>query len=92
MNEESASKIVRDVNEFGPIRVVINKNGNAVSAGRAKALAGIKAEITFVRNDGWTLGATRAMSKVAHDMWPEAWVGFIVNGEGGMRPMSEYES
>lgn len=49
------------------MRIVINKEGEAVTMKRAREM-GILPLIVFIRNDGWMLGAPLEFEKVAYEM------------------------
>ena len=61
----------------GPDRVVTHTEGgevkNATSRERASQME-IYPDVVFVREDGWTLGATYEMSIAARRMWQGRWV------------------
>lgn len=61
----------------GPDRVVVDFEGYAVPPKRAREEYGIAVETVFVRDDGWMLGATKAMSHVAYAQWSKYWIGVI---------------
>jgi hypothetical protein len=62
-----------------PTRVLINTEGEAIPAARAEA-QGITWDIIFIRNDGWSLGASEALAQVAHSLWADEWVAIIKDG------------
>lgn len=67
---------------LGATRCMINENGEATTPLRAK-LQGLSADYIFVRDDGWTLATPAALVKVAYNLWPDEWVGFLKRGSDG---------
>jgi hypothetical protein len=59
-----------------PTRVVINTEGEAVPPERAEE-TGIIWDVIYIRNDGWSLGASKELSTVAYNLWPKEWVAVI---------------
>lgn len=59
-----------------PTRVLINVEGEAVTPERA-ILQGVSWDVIFIRNDGWSLGASNEFAQAANDLWPEEWVALI---------------
>jgi len=66
---EVKNKIIR----CGPDRVVVDKEGTAMSWKRA-AERGIFVDAIFIRDDGWSLGAPTELAEVAYSLWPREWV------------------
>jgi hypothetical protein len=64
------------IKKFGPSRVLINKDGEALPPSRAKE-RGHTYSVVFVRDDGWSLGAPKNLEAVAQSMYPEEWIGVI---------------
>lgn len=71
-------------------RVMITLDGDAVSLDRALAMK-ILPVIAFLRNDGWSLGATLETEGVAYKAWADKWTHFFVGGDSHWRPISEYQ-
>lgn len=72
---------------WGPDRVVINTDGEAVSSRRARE-RGIVPEVIFARNgDGWMLGAPAHLVDVAERMYPDEWVA-VFERASGWEPVS----
>lgn len=70
---EESAKIHRE----GPSRVLIDAEGLAVSSERARRDYGVKPDVIFIRNDGWSLGAPASLEVAASQLWPDAWVGIM---------------
>ena len=61
----------------GPDRVVTHTEGHGVKDTASQRRAGqmeIYPDVIFVREDGWTLGATYEMSIAARRLWQGRWV------------------
>lgn len=82
---------VKRVMVHGPDRVVINAEQEAIGWDRARAQYGIKPDVIFIRNDGWTLGAPKQFEAQAFGAWADSWIGFIQRPETVAKPMSEYK-
>lgn len=56
-------------------RVVINEEGEAVSPNRVCSCCSEKLNVkwVFVRDDGWSLGASDKLKPVAEAMWKDEW-------------------
>lgn len=78
-----------EIGKWGPRRVVLNTEGEAVSQEKAYRLQNEFPDVIFIRNDGWTLGAVKALVSTAEAMWPDDWIGVIVRP--GTRPISYRE-
>jgi hypothetical protein len=61
----------------GPNRVVVDKDGTACTPMRAVLDHRVEFDKIFVRDDGWTLGCPHRLSEVAHDLWPDQWIGEV---------------
>lgn len=68
-------------------RVVINYEGEAWPATRAKQALGISPEVGFMRNDGWALGAPKELEDVAYRLWADEWTHKISKGETEWTPI-----
>ena len=75
MTNEELQRKTRRILVHGPNRVLIN-DAEALSPKRAREL-GHTADIIFIRDDGWSLGASCNLENAAYDHWPETWVGFV---------------
>jgi hypothetical protein len=73
-------EIKKRLKEWGPDRVVINAEGEAVPPLRARRDHNIYPDIIFARNDGWMLAAPIHLQEVAERMWPDEWVAVVVRG------------
>lgn len=67
----------------GPLveRVLVDPGGTAVSPERAEAEHGItqdKVAVIFIRDDGWSLGATHELADDAYRLWKDEWKWFAV--------------
>ena len=70
-------------------RVVVNREGEAWSFSRAFE-RGIKPDVIFIRNDGWTLGAPSSLEDVAFDLWKKDWTHFARAGKWEVTPIENY--
>jgi hypothetical protein len=60
-------------------RVLLSEDGLAVSPNRAPE--GTILDVVFVRLDGWSIGATKALAASAHELWPHSWVSYWRDGQ-----------
>lgn len=58
----------------GPERVVVGPGGTAVSSQRAAKGFNVKWDVVFIRDDGWTLGASHELAGVAQKMYSGKWL------------------
>ena len=73
-----------------PARVIINEHGEATTPARA-AQQGIFADVVFLRDDGWSLGAPAEHETLAYETWRESWTHFCrVGVTHKWQPISEY--
>lgn len=85
--EELAKRILKD----GPRRVVVNVKGLATSPRKAWEVYGVKPDIVFIRNDGWSLAAPNYLAPTAFNLWPDEWLGFVHYSESNEpKPIWEY--
>ena len=67
-----------------PTRVLM-RDGLALPPRRAFAEFGVKSDVVFVRDDGWSLGAPCELTEAARllwaDRWVESWTKDLVTGE-----------
>ena len=73
-----------------PVRVVVRKDGLAVPPSTAEKQYRTKADVVFIRDDGWSLGAPKKFEEVAYSLWTDKWVAFAYHGEQ-VRPMGYYQ-
>lgn len=84
-------ELIDNIITNGPTRVVINGDGHADAS-----TVGQACDIVFVRNDGWSLGASVALADTAFDLWVGEYVGFIARVDiecsytRRLRPMRAY--
>lgn len=71
MEESKLREMVEIVLTKGPHRVMVDAY-EATPVARAKE-RGIAWDVIFIRNDGWSLGATRALEVAAHATWSTDW-------------------
>lgn len=81
---------VKRIMLHGPDRVIINQEGEAVDSRRAREEHGLRPAIVFIRNDGWSLGASSDLEQVAFQQWPREWIGFMRRPAETAKPMTEY--
>lgn len=67
---------IQRVKKQGPARVIIDEEMQAHSAIRALR-SGVVYEWVFVRDDGWTLGASDKFADGAAYLWRESWIGVL---------------
>lgn len=80
---ESNETLIRRIVENGPDRVVVDAQGTAVPPRSACADYGEKVAVIYVRDDGWSLGASWQLAGTAVDMWRDAWLAAIrITAEG----------
>lgn len=68
------NQLLLGICNHGPTRVVIDKEGEAISPKRARERH-IDCDVIFLRADGWSLGAPKQFLTVAEEMWKDEWVG-----------------
>lgn len=90
LTDAQLAEIRNRTHDWGPERIVINSDGEALSPERALTHHGQRWEIVFIRREGWTLGASLAFERVAHRTWPESWIGWFRRDDVRVHPMSEY--
>jgi len=83
------NKLVEEIMTFGPRRVMVNGD-EAMSPYRARENHAIEAEVIFIRNDGFSLGAPSYLEMSAWLMWKDEWVAFLRKPEKEAKPISEY--
>lgn len=77
---------VEELAKDGPVRVMVNKDGEATSPERAKQDYHVKPDVIYIRDDGWSLGAPFELIDVAEKTWRGYWVAFmrrLRDGTGG---------
>lgn len=90
---EELDRLEKQVLLHGPTRVIINAEGEAVPPARARQMGLKQPEIILIRDDGWSIGASLDLWKVAERLWPESWVAIMHRtlGEWKIRAWSEYK-
>lgn len=73
-----ARDVLKRIRRRGPSRIVVDSEGYAVPPQRAAQDHDTQADIVFVRNNGWSLGAPLKLRMTAYGMWADAWVGCIL--------------
>jgi hypothetical protein len=68
---------IERIAQYGPTRVVVREDGYAVPPRRAREEYGITPDVIYLRDDGWSLGATITWADVAWGKWPDRWIGAI---------------
>ncbi len=56
----------------------------------AWSLHGIRAEVVFIRNDGWTLGVTKDLAGSAYGLYPSLWEAWLELPTCRARPIIKY--
>ena len=74
---------------INPTRVVVDDTGMANTPDIAESF-GITADIVFLRNDGWSLGAPFRFEGIAYRMWSDSWTKFCHRGDTQFTPISKY--
>jgi hypothetical protein len=70
--------------------VVINEQGTATTTITALDHHGIVADVTFVRDDGWALGAPKIFEHIAYKIGKHRWIEFYSGKDTFPKPISEY--
>lgn len=81
-------EIGEEVLRRGPCRILVTPN-EALSPTRARR-QGMNADIIFIRDDGWSLGAPACLEKSAFHLWKGYWTGFIRMPGTQVIPIEEY--
>lgn len=77
------------LSETTPTRVIVDRDGYAVSPNQAVKGYGMEnISVVFVRDDGWSLGAPPVFESIAFEMWQSNWKTFVKDGHEF--PISEY--
>lgn len=71
--EQELENALERIRAVGPDRVVVSDQGIAIPAADA-AVNGIRPDVVFVRNDGWSLGAPARLEGVARWQWLRFWI------------------
>lgn len=92
MNAKELDKLKNEVLLHGPMRVVINDQGEAVPPARAREMGRPPPDVIFIRNDGWSLGATTSLWEVAKSLWADSWDAIMLRFHHGwqIRPWKSY--
>ena len=80
-----------EIKKWGPRRVIINRDGEAVSPERARRLQDRSPDVIFIRNDGWTLGAIKELADKAEALWPDEWIAVLILPGLHPIPYTEYK-
>jgi hypothetical protein len=72
-NRDISFETAKDIARSEPNRVLINAGGEAIPMKRALQ-QGIVADLIFVRNDGWSLGAPGYLEQEAYSLWSDEWL------------------
>jgi len=75
----------RPVNIMMPTRILIEKD-YGVPPNRTT----VKPDIIFIRDDGWSLGASREMEVEAYNLWLKNWTHFAQAPTFLKQPICEY--
>lgn len=70
----------------GPTRVLVDRGQRATTPKIAKEKFGITPDIIFLRDDGWSLGASFLLAIRAEDLWKDQWVGVMIRGRNAPAP------
>ena len=62
-----------------PDRILVSLEGDAVPPERAVE-RGIPWDVIFIRDDGWSLGASNNLVLAAEALWSDKWVAVIKDG------------
>lgn len=79
-----------DLLRRGPDRVMVDPD-EALPPWRARDEYDTTADIIFIRNDLWMLGAPTHLEHDAYRLWADEWIGFIRPADGTLQPISEYQ-
>lgn len=73
---------LKKIHKPEPDRVVFNVEGEATHPDRALRDHNCKADVVFVRNDGWSLGTPFAFVNAAFRLWHDEWTYFYFTSIG----------
>jgi len=85
MPKVNLRRVAQKIMIAGPTRVVIDQEGTGVTCQRAKKL-GVKPQIIFIRDDGWSIGCRREHEDVTESLWTERWIGVIIAPSSEAQP------
>lgn len=75
--EQTIQSAMTRINVHGPDRIMVNDN-YAVSPKRAATeYPSIRANVIFIRNDGWSLGAPNHLESAAKAQWAGCWIAVL---------------
>ena len=76
MTEDEALDLARqlETGEVLPVRVLVSADGTATTPGKALKDYGVRYDVVYVRDDGWTLAAPQALDLVAYALWSDHWL------------------
>jgi len=70
--------IAEAVRKVGPTRVIVDGEGLGESPRRASLRRDYQPPtVVFVRDDGWTLGASAKFEHVARELYAREWIGVL---------------
>lgn len=78
------------LNNNRPSRVLVSAEGCALPPRMAETRYGIKPDIIFYREDGWSIGAPADLERYAYEMWRQSWRFFQRNGQP-IKPIKQYQ-
>lgn len=87
---KTAPEVISKIYQDGPKSIIINARGDAVAPFRTNILP----KLIFIRDDGWTLGASLKLRDVAFELFASQWIAFIDLRKSDprlFRPISEYK-
>lgn len=73
-----------------PTRVVTDADGSATTPERALRDCKTSYDIVFIRDDGWSLGASFDLERIAYHLWPLEWTHFAFKEDDEPKPISLY--
>ena len=74
----------------GPSRVMVSEF-EATRPETAKGAHGISPDIIFIRDDGWSLGAPKALAEAAEALYPEQWTHVLLRPSTKPYTYQEYQ-
>ena len=82
MRQKVLESIVNGLRRTGPFRVMIDEH-EAVPSARAEREHGIRPDVVFIRDDGWSLGAPAHLESAARALWEGSWVAVVRDWPNG---------
>jgi len=80
LDRQQINGVVVKVLLDGPTRVVTETDGGCVlyaADPESAARQGVRSDVVWVRDDGWTLGATFIDASAAKSLWAGDWVAYL---------------